>query len=69
MKSLDLAPEGAWFKSSFSGGNGNNCIEVADLGSVVGVRDSKEENGPAFVVSSAAFARFVAGVSAGACFA
>jgi hypothetical protein len=25
----NLAPQSAWFKSSFSGDTGNNCIEVA----------------------------------------
>ncbi|MGW2016843.1 DUF397 domain-containing protein [Streptomyces sp. NPDC001927] len=64
IKSLDLASANAWFKSSFSG-NGNNCIEVAALGASVGVRDSKELNGPAFVVASTAFAGFVSAVKAG----
>ena len=49
----------AWFKSSYSGGNGA-CIEAADLGNVVGVRDSKVPTGPAFTVSPAAFAAFTA---------
>ncbi|MFH8445625.1 DUF397 domain-containing protein [Streptomyces sp. NPDC018026] len=30
-----------WFKSSYSGGEGNECVEVASGGSWVGVRDSK----------------------------
>lgn len=64
ITSLDLAPASAWFKSSFSG-NGNNCIELADLGTAVGVRDSKEQNGQALVVTSTAFAGFVASVKAG----
>ncbi|MFJ6740881.1 DUF397 domain-containing protein [Streptomyces sp. NPDC091279] len=29
--STELAPEGAWFKSSYSSQDGGNCIEVADL--------------------------------------
>ncbi|MFR9721868.1 DUF397 domain-containing protein [Streptomyces sp. MS19] len=29
-----------WSKSSYSNGNGD-CVEVADLGSSIGVRDSK----------------------------
>ncbi|MFD0276826.1 DUF397 domain-containing protein, partial [Kitasatospora sp. NPDC127111] len=39
-----------WFKSSYSGGNGGDCIEVA-LGSVslVPVRDSKDPAGPALL--------------------
>ncbi|MGW1143706.1 DUF397 domain-containing protein [Streptomyces sp. NPDC002454] len=26
-----MAPESAWFKSSYSGGTGNSCVEVAAL--------------------------------------
>jgi hypothetical protein len=36
----------AWRKSSHSGGNGGNCIEVASLPGVVAVRDSKDPHGP-----------------------
>ncbi|MFB7868010.1 DUF397 domain-containing protein [Streptomyces sp. NPDC056069] len=64
-KSLDLAPRDAWFKSSYSGDSGNSCVEVADLGTAIGVRDSKEQNGPAFAVSPTAFAGFVASVNRG----
>jgi hypothetical protein len=36
-----------WRKSSRSGGNGGECVEVADnLPGVVAVRDSKDRNGP-----------------------
>lgn len=65
--SLDLAPEGAWFKSSYSGDSGNNCVEVAELterGSV-GTRDSKQGNGPAFVSSRTAWSTFVNSVAEG----
>ncbi|MFD0627071.1 DUF397 domain-containing protein [Streptomyces sanglieri] len=34
-----------WFKSSYSGGSGTECVEVADLASVIGVRDSKQPRG------------------------
>ncbi|MCD0447830.1 DUF397 domain-containing protein [Actinocorallia sp. API 0066] len=30
-----------WRKSSYSGGGGGNCVEVASLPGSVGVRDSK----------------------------
>ncbi|MGW1978582.1 DUF397 domain-containing protein [Streptomyces sp. NPDC001889] len=53
------APENAWFKSSYSGDTGNNCVEVAALTGRVGVRDSKVRSGPALVVGSAAWASFV----------
>ena len=34
-----------WVKSSFSFSNGN-CVEVAGLGQMVGLRDSKDPGGP-----------------------
>ncbi|MEV7009408.1 DUF397 domain-containing protein [Streptosporangium sp. NPDC051022] len=55
--------EAVWVKSSFSGGNGGNCVEVAQLsGGRVGVRDSKDRSGPALVFTAgewAAFTRWV----------
>ncbi|MFE0773354.1 DUF397 domain-containing protein [Streptomyces sp. NPDC058861] len=68
LNSLDLAPAGAWFKSSYSGGNGNSCVEVADLTGrgTIGTRDSKQDNGPAFESSPAAWSTFVTSVAAGA---
>ncbi|MGW3387442.1 DUF397 domain-containing protein [Streptomyces cinereoruber] len=68
LNSLDLAPTGAWFKSSYSGGNGNSCVEVADLTKrgTIGIRDSKQDNGPAFESSPTAWSTFVTGVAAGA---
>lgn len=35
----------AWRKSSRSSSNGGACVELADLGAVVGVRDSKDPAG------------------------
>jgi hypothetical protein len=36
-----------WRKSSYSGSNGGNCVEIADnLPAVVAVRDSKDPDGP-----------------------
>lgn len=56
----------AWRKSSYSSGNGGECIEVADgLTGVVPVRDSKNPHGPALVFPSAAWTAFVADVKTG----
>ncbi|MBD0710668.1 MULTISPECIES: DUF397 domain-containing protein [unclassified Streptomyces] len=68
LHSLDLAPADAWFKSSYSGGNGNSCVEVAHLAPhhAVATRDSKQDNGPAFLTSHHAWSAFVTGVSTGA---
>ncbi|QEU93365.1 DUF397 domain-containing protein [Streptomyces kanamyceticus] len=59
-KSTDVAPAGAWFKSSYSSGAEGNCVEVADLCEQVGIRDSKRAHGPALVVPSSAFSAFIA---------
>lgn len=49
-----------WRKSSKSGPNGGNCIEVADnLVGVIGVRDSKDPQGPALVFAPEAWQAFV----------
>ncbi|MGC4812930.1 DUF397 domain-containing protein [Micromonospora sp. DT228] len=53
-----------WRKSSRSGNEGN-CVEVADnLRDVVGVRDSKDVQGPALAFAAATWRAFVAGVRA-----
>ncbi|MDT3398753.1 DUF397 domain-containing protein [Streptomyces sp. B1866] len=60
----DVAPESAWFKSSYSAENGTNCVEVADLTATghVGIRDSKDRTGPALLVPADQFAAFIAHV-------
>lgn len=56
----------SYFKSSYSGGNGGQCVEVApNLPGVVPVRDSKDPSGPALVFPADAFAAFVQGIKAG----
>lgn len=55
-----------WRKSTFSGGNGGNCIEVANHGSRVLVRDTKDRQGPVLRFSPAAWRKFAAKVKAGA---
>lgn len=49
-----------WRKSSRSSGNGGNCVEIADnLPHVVGVRDSKDRQGPVLVFDKTVWASFV----------
>ena len=62
-----------WRKSSWSGGNGGNCVEVAALAGsaemgerVVAVRDSKDPDGPKLVFTAAQWAEFTSGIRAGA---
>jgi Domain of unknown function (DUF397) len=41
-----------WRKSTLSGGDGSNCVEVAKLSDGRrGVRDSKDRNGPALILT------------------
>ncbi|MBU6529536.1 DUF397 domain-containing protein [Streptomyces sp. NPDC057245] len=35
-------PEAAWYRSSYSTGNGGECVEVAAVSTIVLVRDSKQ---------------------------
>ncbi|WP_406393151.1 DUF397 domain-containing protein [Streptomyces sp. NBC_00887] len=52
-----------WHKSSYSGGSGGDCLEVADgHPDIVPVRDSKVADGPALVFRTAAWAAFVTGL-------
>ncbi|MEV2260808.1 DUF397 domain-containing protein [Streptomyces anulatus] len=48
-----------WFKSSYSGDQGGNCVEVATCPHTVHVRDSKDLTVPAFAVSPTTWTSFV----------
>ncbi|GAB2834431.1 DUF397 domain-containing protein [Actinocorallia aurea] len=62
MTMSDLS-RAAWFKSSHSSPNSDNCVEVAmNLSAVVAVRDSKDVEGPVLVFGRAAWRGLVAGV-------
>ncbi|MCP9211461.1 DUF397 domain-containing protein [Streptomyces cucumeris] len=54
-----MAPESAWFKSSYSSGAEGNCVEVADLDTQIAVRDSKRKDGPALRLPRTAFSNFI----------
>ena len=49
----------AWFKSSYSGSQGDDCVEVAVTDQSVHVRDSKDVTRPHFAVGRDEWARFV----------
>ena len=55
-----------WRKSSYSGSQGGNCIEVADLAGRVIVRDTTSRLGVMLRFSPEAWRRFVGQVKAGA---
>ncbi|AXK35622.1 DUF397 domain-containing protein [Streptomyces armeniacus] len=48
-----------WFKSSYSGGEGGECVEIAVTEDAVCVRDSKDVSRPPLAVSGASWSRFV----------
>ncbi|SNR42915.1 DUF397 domain-containing protein [Actinomadura mexicana] len=51
---MDLT-DAKWRRSSYSGSNGGNCVELADVaGAVVAVRDSKDPDGPVLLLTPAA---------------
>lgn len=49
----------AWHKSSRSGPNCDNCVEVAFAGGAIAVRDSKNPTGPALIFTSDEWDAFV----------
>lgn len=52
-----------WFKSSYSDGAGNNCVEVADLTGTpyagIAIRDSKKPEGAALIFEPSSFSAFI----------
>ncbi|MDL4775470.1 DUF397 domain-containing protein [Actinomadura xylanilytica] len=53
----DLSPV-QWRKSSRSDHQGGACVEVASLTAVIGVRDSKDPDGPRLAFSTADWRAF-----------
>lgn len=58
MKNVE---EWDWFKTSYSSGDANNCVEVAFApdGEAVAVRDTKDREGGYFTMSPAAWSAFI----------
>ncbi|MCA2221673.1 DUF397 domain-containing protein [Nonomuraea aurantiaca] len=62
-RELDTA---TWRKSTRSGPDGGNCVEVAELsGGRRGVRDSKNPSGPALTFTPGEWSAFISGVKDG----
>lgn len=59
-----MSSRSEWFKSSYSGQNGE-CVEICRDATAIGVRDSKDPGGGVLAVSDAAWADFVAAVRRG----
>ena len=55
-----------WHKSTRSGGNGGDCVEVAlNLPGIVAVRDTKNRDGATLIFTRAEWAAFLSGVRDG----
>ena len=53
-----------WRKSSYSGSNGGNCIEISAAPGAVAVRDSNDPHGPMLTFESQDWRRFADQVKA-----
>lgn len=54
--------EAEFRKSSFSGANGGECVEIARAETVFGIRDSKFADGPVLMMNEAQGRSFLAAV-------
>jgi uncharacterized protein DUF397 len=61
---IDLS-RAQWFKSTRSGPNSDNCVEVAFVGEAIAIRDSKNPTGPALIFTPAEWDAFVGGAKDG----
>jgi hypothetical protein len=50
----------SWRKSSRSGNNGGDCVEVADTARVILVRDTKDRDGAVIAFSAGSWQKFAA---------
>jgi len=62
---LPKRPRVAWRKSSRSNGAGGDCVEIADLVTTIGVRDSKNPDGPRLTLSQGEWATLISEVRSG----
>ncbi|MFF7963756.1 DUF397 domain-containing protein [Streptomyces sp. NPDC007903] len=56
---MSTTPGRDWFKSSYSGGDGDNCVEVAVRPGAIHIRDSKDTRIQPLAVAPEAWAAFV----------
>ncbi|MFG2315266.1 DUF397 domain-containing protein [Streptomyces tendae] len=59
METTGPAAELHWFRSSYSGGAGGECVEVAACPQAIHVRDSKDTARPGLAVDTVAWKAFV----------
>ncbi|MEV6586429.1 DUF397 domain-containing protein [Streptomyces acidicola] len=53
----------AWFKSSYSSGSGDDCVEIATTPDTIHIRDSKNPQAPHLTLSPTAWTDFLAHAS------
>jgi hypothetical protein len=53
------ATELAWFKSSYSGNEGGECLEIATAPTTIHIRDSKNLTGPTLAVTPTTWTAFL----------
>lgn len=58
----DRTTNAAWRKSTYSGNQGGDCVEVAPLQPEIGVRDSKVADSPVITTSAGAWGTFLDGL-------
>ncbi|MEU5851609.1 DUF397 domain-containing protein [Saccharopolyspora shandongensis] len=56
---MDELDRVVWRKSSRSGGNGGNCVEVGFAPGAIGVRDSKDRDGGRLTLAPAQWRAFL----------
>ncbi|MFJ2241445.1 DUF397 domain-containing protein [Streptomyces sp. NPDC087859] len=49
-----------WFKSTYSGSEGGQCVEIAICPHTIHIRDSKTPTGPTLQVTATAWSAFIA---------
>jgi Domain of unknown function (DUF397) len=54
-----------WRKSSYSGNNGGQCVEVGNAARLIAVRDSKDLHGPVLAFGPQGWRRFTDRMKAG----
>lgn len=62
-----MSPEwrtAVWRKSSFTGGSGGQCVEVANASNLSAIRDSKDPHGPLLEFPRKSLVRFLSTIKA-----
>lgn len=62
---MNAAPHITWRKSTHSHGDSGQCVELAALASVVGIRDTKNRAAGHLTLTKQAFATLLNGVKSG----